>query len=141
MNVEFKRMDLDDWLWFNKRLSVFKVEDTAGYSMYDGDEIVAAWVFDNYTGTSVQCHLVIEKSRALRNGLIETIAGIAFEVLGCYAIYALVPSNKEKALRLNAHIGFTEKCRMENAFALGVDSVLLELTPEKCKYYEQRKAA
>jgi len=142
VKTSYRQMDASDWEWFQEKLPVFMVEDSAGIIMVDGEERLAAWVFDNYTGASVQCHLVIEKPMCLRHGLIQTIANLAFDTLECFAIYALVPSNKEKGLKINEHIGFTEKCVMKNAFAKGVDSHLLELLPENCNYYQiQDRAA
>ncbi len=134
-------MQNDDWKWFLSKLSIFMVEDSAGIAVYNGEERVAAWVFDNYTGGSVQCHLVVEKPMCLRHGVIETIARLAFDTLECNAIYALVPSNKEKGLKINKHIGFRELCVMKDAMSNGVDSHLLELTPENCNYYEKEREA
>lgn len=141
MKPKYAQMDESDWIWFKEKLPVFVVEDSAGIVVKNGEERVAAWVFDNYTGASVQCHLVVEKPMSLRHGIIETIAGLAFDTLDCNAIFALVPSNKEKALKLNEHIGFTELCVMKNAFATGVHSHLLELLPENCNYYQIKDRA
>lgn len=141
MKPVFKRMTLEDWLWFTEQLPIFRVEDSMGFVVWDGDKRVAAWVYDNYTGTSIQSHLIVSNKMCLRHGVVETIAGIAFDVLGCYAIYALVPSNNEAAIKMNEHIGFEEKCRMANAYKMGVDSVLLELIKDNCKYYSAKEAA
>ena len=129
-------MTMDDFEWFKERLPVFIVEDSNGTMVWRNGERVAGWILDNYTGASVQCHLVIDKPMCLRHGVIEAIASLAFDNLKCNAIYALVPSNREKGLKINKHIGFTEKCVLKGAFSNGVDSHILELTPENCKYYK-----
>ena len=100
MTPYYRPMSEKDWEWFQEKLPIFIVDDSAGIIMMDGEERLAAWVFDNYTGASVQCHLVVEKPMCLRHGLIQTIADLAFNELECFAIYALVPSNKRKLLRL-----------------------------------------
>ena len=141
MNIVFKPMDKSDWGWFVSQLPVFMVEDSTGTVVWSGEERVAAWVFDNYTGGSIQCHLIVVKPMCLRHGVIEAIATLAFDNMQCNAIYALVPSNKKKGLKINRHIGFTELCVMKNAFGGGIDSHLLELLPENCNYYEKIQEA
>ena len=39
------------------------------------------------------------------------------------------------------HLGFTEKLRLEDAWADGVDYVVMELKKENCRYLPQEEAA
>lgn len=135
MNITYRNFEIEkDWTWFTNTLPVFLVEDTHGLVAMDGDEVAAAWVLDNYTGASVQCHMVIYKPMCMRYGVLQTMAGILFDALNCNAVYALVPSTNEKALKINTHFGFVEAARLKGAY-LNADSVVLEMTRETCRYY------
>jgi hypothetical protein len=55
-----------------------------------------------------------------------------FNEVGVSKVYGQVPSDRLKALKFNKHIGFTEKFRLEEAHAPGVDYIIMELTRENC---------
>ena len=129
----------NDWDWFNSHLPVLRVEDTTGVVAMDVDtgEMVAACVMDNFTETSLQCHLLVLRQAALRQGFIQTCMDIMFNKMGRTVIYGLVPGNNTKAIRLNNHMGFTEKCRFEGAFKPDEDYIIMELRKENCAYLPQ----
>ena len=141
--VRFRRMDCAiDWAWINEALPILHVEDTTGIVAVDvDDKPLAACVMDNWTANSVQCHLLILDSTVLRHGFLETCFDYIFNINGRKVVYGLVPGDNEKALKLNDHLGFTEKCRFEGAFEDGVDYVILELKRENCKYLLAQEAA
>ena len=143
MTVNFRRLDCAiDWAWINNSLPILHVEDTTGIVAIDENNTpLAACVMDNWTANSVQCHLLVLDSKVLRHGFLETCFDYVFNINGRKVVYGLVPGNNEKALKLNEHMGFTEKCRFEGAFEDGVDYVILELKRENCKYLLAQEAA
>lgn len=119
----------------NKYLPILYVEDTEGIvAINDEGELLAAVVYDNYTRQSVQCHHLIRSPMVLRHGWLDLIHHYAFVRLGVKSLYGLVPGNNDKAIRMNKRMGFTEKCRMEEAFSPGVDYVVMELKAENRRY-------
>ena len=132
-----------DWGWVNEQVPILRVEDTCGLVMIDLEKhaTVAAVVMDNITPNSVQCHFMLTDPMALRHGFLQECFDLIFNHMDKKFIYGLVPGNNDKALKLNEHIGFTEKCRMPEAFKDGVDYVIMELKRENCKYLPVQEAA
>ena len=144
MKPVFRRMEqLSDWGWINDHLPILQVEDTTGIVAVDETtgEPMAACVMDNWTANSVQCHLLVLNTKVLKYKFLDTCFDYIFNINGRKIMYGLVPGNNTKALKLNEHLGFTEKCRFEDAFEDGVDYVILELKKENCKYLTAFEAA
>lgn len=132
-----------DWEWVNEQMGVLRVEDTSGIIGIDADtnERVSACIMDNWTRNSVQAHLIIVNSMAIRHGFLEEIFDFMYNVKGVNRIYGLVPGDNVKALKINAHIGFTEKMRLDDAWEEGIDYVVVEMKKENCNYLPKLEAA
>ncbi len=59
-----------------------------------------------------------------------------FTHAGLLKLYGLVPENNWKARSLNEKFGFKEICILEDAYAKGVDYILMELKREDCPYWK-----
>ena len=144
MNIEFRVFHgPSDWGWCNQQVGIVRCEDTTGIMAIDLDtnETVGACIMDNWTQNSVQCHFMLTNPLVLRHKFIECCFDFLFINKGIARIYGLVPADNEKAVKLNTHMGFTIKARLEEAFEVGVDYLLMELKRENCKFIEQKKAA
>jgi len=119
--------------------------DTTGVVAYDevSRETVAVFIAQNWTPTSVQVHQAILNTMVLRHGWFEEIGNYIFTQAGRLKLYAMVPSNRPKALSLNKKCGFVEKVRLEDACDVGVDFIVMELKREDCPFWKavNRKAA
>jgi hypothetical protein len=133
----------NDWGWVNVHLPILRVEDTCGLVMIDLDKhaTVAAMVMDNVMPNSVQAHFVVTDNMALRHSFLEECFDLVFNEMGKKFMYGLVPGDNEKALAFNKHIGFTELARMPEAYADGIDYVIMELRKENCKHLPLEEAA
>ena len=143
MNIEFRAFSgPHDWGWVNQQVGILQVEDTTGIMAIDTDTntTVGACIMDNWTANSVQAHFMITDPMVLRHGFIEECFDYIFNHAGRRYIYGFVPGNNEKALKLNAHMGFTEILRLPDAFTDGVDYVVMQLRREDCKYLPEIKA-
>ena len=140
MNIRPLNGELD-WGWINKMLPIFQVEDTSGMVVMDGNEPVGAMIMDNWTRNSVQAHFISKNSIMLRHGFLEICFDYIFNECGKKVMYALVPGDNEKSLKITRHMGATEKCRFEEAYADGVDYVIMELRKENCKYLPKMEEA
>ena len=132
-NIRLFNFELD-WEWVNKELPIFQVEDTSGMVVMRGNESVGAMIMDNWTNNSVQAHFIVKDPMLLRTEFLAVCFDYVFNIKGRKVIYALVPADNEKAIKLNIHFGATEKCRFEEAYADGVDYIVMELKKENCKY-------
>jgi hypothetical protein len=133
----------DDWAWINDRLGILWVEDTTGIIAVDtltGNR-VAACMADNFTRNSVQAHILVTTPLVFKHGLLETFTDLIFNIMGKKYIYGMVPSNNEKAVNLNKHIGFVERTRLPEAFADGVDYIVMEMTKDTCNYLPSKSEA
>ena len=132
----------DDWRKIQEVLPALWVEDTAGIVAIDENGIlVGASLMDNWTNNSVQMHFMITSPLVLKHGFIEASFDIVFNEMNLNYVYGMVPGDNEKAIRLNKHMGFTEKMRLEEGWAVGVDYVCMELKRENCRYLPVRKVA
>lgn len=125
------------WQWkeFVKHLPVLWVEDSSGIFAYDENGgFLGAMVFDNWTHTSVQAHLLLLNPLLLRHGFFEACFGYVFEQRGKQLMYAMVPGDNAKSFNLIHKLGGQEKCRFEEAFKPGVDYVIMELKKTNCRY-------
>jgi len=137
VKLHFRALHIpSDWLWVRAQVPVIKAEDTAGVVAQDVEtgNLVGAAIFDNWSRTSVQGHFMITSPMVLRHGFLETAADFIFNQQDKRVMIAFIAGNNEKALKLNAHIGFEVIHRIPDGYEEGVDYVLMQLTKENCKY-------
>jgi hypothetical protein len=132
-----------DWAWVQSQVGILRVEDTGGMIGYDEDtgEILAACMWDNWTANSVQCHFMTTNPIVFKHGFAQEVFDYIFHYKERKFIYGMVPGDNEKALKINEHFGFTEKMRLPDAWADGIDYVVVELKKENCRYLPQEAAA
>lgn len=132
-----------DWGWVIRQIPILRVEDTCGIMAIDTDnnETVGACILDNWTANSVQAHFMCATPMLLKHGFIEECFDYLFNERELKYIYGMVPEDNVRALKLNKHMGFTEKMRLPDAWADGIDYVVMELKKENCKYLPIMQAA
>jgi hypothetical protein len=143
MNIKFREFRSEDWVWVNAQIPILQVEDTTGIMAVDTStgELVGACILDNWTKNSVQAHFMVSSPLVLKHGFLQECFGYVFSYSNLKYMYGLVPGDNKHAIRLNKHMGFIEKVRLDEAWAPGVDYVLMQLTKETCKYLPKEKAA
>lgn len=130
-----------DWPEISDCLKVVLMENTKGMVCEHEGQLLAAMVCDSWTENSVQCHIMVMDRRALRHGFHKECANYVFTQADRKKMIGIVPSDNEKALKLDKHFGFEELCRIEDAFSDGVDAVVMELKRENCPYWQDKEAA
>lgn len=144
MNIHFRQLHgPSDWGWINEQVGVLQCEDTTGLIAIDLDSntTVGACVLDNFTANSVQAHFMVASPLVLRHGFLEECFDYCFNYRRLKYMYGMVPADNAKALKLNKHMGFTERLRLPEAYADGVDYVVMECTRDNCKYLPIEAAA
>ncbi len=99
--------------------------------------------FDSWTPNSVSMHVALERPTAARH-LIRPAFGIAFVEFDRKVVFGTVLGNNPRALELDLHLGFREVARLRDAWEPGVDTVILEMRREECRWINHgkiRKAA
>lgn len=123
------------WDWVKMRAAPLLCEDTCGImAIRDTGDILAAAVFDSFTNTTCMVHLAIENPLAIRSGLLTEAANYLFHTRNRERIFGMTPSNNDRALKFNRHMGWVELYRVENAYDVGVDYVVQVITKADCKW-------
>lgn len=91
--------------------------------------------FDGWNGASCQMHVAGEGNWVSRE-LIRAVFDYVFKTAGLKVVLGLVPSNNERALKFDKHVGFRQVARIDGAHPDGA-LVVLELRREDCRYLRE----
>ncbi len=108
-------------------------EDSRGITALKDGEPVAVCIMDNWSHNSCMMHIWIGNPMVLRHGFAEEVFGFVFSN-GREKVIGITPSDNQKALKFNAHIGFQEIGRIKDGYKVGVDFVLTELNKSECRF-------
>ena len=141
--MKFKPMtEQAEWEWVYERSFPIYCIDTQGIVAYDERGIQAVVVADSFTQSSCCVHFAIDNPMAIKHGLFHEVSRHLFNVCGRHSLIGLVPSNNDRAIALDLHIGFVEVGRVPDGQAEGVDTVILQLTRENAaRWLEPLKEA
>jgi hypothetical protein len=142
--ITFKQMDTRaEWEWFKERTHVILQEDTTAIVALDEQGIAGVVAFDTFTLRSCNVHMAVERSSCIRAGLFTEVAVYGFHTCSKDRFFGLVPSNNEKALKLNQNIGFTIVTEVPDALDDGVGYTVMRLDKADCRFLpgELREAA
>jgi RimJ/RimL family protein N-acetyltransferase len=133
--IHFKLIDDDfEKLWAKNRTRAILCEDTQGIMAYDDKKFVACAIFDSFTVDACNVHWAITNPFVLRRGFLTEICDYLFNTRGRERIFGLVPSDNRKALKLDAHIGMREVARVPDAYAKGVDYIVMRMDKSDCRW-------
>jgi len=134
--IKFKSLtESHEWAWVKKRARPIMCEDSQGLIAYDEEGVIQAIaVFDSFTVDACSVHFAIDNPFVIRHGFLHEIARHLFIDCGRERIFGLVPSNNEKALKLDKHIGMVPVARIPDAMSSGVDYVVLRMNKEECRW-------
>jgi hypothetical protein len=141
MEIQFKPMTENcEWEFFKSKTQVIRCEDTQGIVAYSiTGKILAACVADSFSPDSCNVHMFIDNPVVIKHGFLHEIGRHMFETCGRSHIFGLVPSNNEKAIKFDKHIGFTEVARIPDGVGTGTDYVVLRMNKEDCPWINQTK--
>ena len=137
MKVKFRAFVPVDAVTVRTKMPYAMTEATTGIVAYEADtsETLAVFLAEDWTQTAVSVHQVILNTMVLRHRWLEEIGHYVFTQAGRKKMFAVVPDNHAKALSLNEKIGFERVARLEDAYAEGVDYIVMELKRENCPYW------
>lgn len=91
------------------------------------------FVFTNYLGDSIQCHMGGVDRHWLTRDLTLMFFDYAFNQLGVKKLIAPVSSTNRVAIAMDLRAGFSEECRIKQALP-GADLLFLTMTREQCRF-------
>lgn len=94
---------------------------------------LAGVVFEDYTGSAVSLHVVIEDKHVPVRQLFIAVAEYAFNQLGVKKVLGLVPSTNLAALSLDIRLGFEPEAVIKDVYP-DADLVVLSLPRDKCRW-------
>ena len=136
--MKFRAMNADDWQWVKEKAHVIQCEDTQGITAYDERGIQAVAAFDSFTVDACNAHIAIDNPLVIRRGFLCEAFRHLFVTCHRNRVFGLVPSNNDKALKFDEHIGMVEVGRIPNALSEGVDYVVMCMTKDACRWIPQQ---
>jgi hypothetical protein len=120
------------WPLIREECGPLLMEDTKGIvAVNKKDEILGAMIFDTWTHTCVNVHILVRNPIILRHGFIEEGYKYVFGTCERKMVVGVTPTNREKALKFVRHLGWQEIYRLKDGFAEGVDLVYTCFTREE----------
>jgi hypothetical protein len=135
----------EEWNWATERAGCRRLSDTQGVVAYDNKaRIKAVAVFDRFLADCCSVHLAIDNPIVIRSGFLTEVAEHLFVRCNLDRLFGMVPSDNEKALKFNKHIGFHEVTRIPDACGKGIAMVVMRMDKAGCRWIieqEQEKVA
>lgn len=94
----------------------------------------AVVAYNGFFGKTACIHVASDGQRWMDRSFLYVAFHFPFVVCGLAAIIGAVPGNREKALRLNRHLGFKEIAVIEDGWDPGIPLHLLKMTKDTCRW-------
>lgn len=119
-------------------------DDLQALGRYDSNgKLFGVVAFNGFNGLVCSMHCA-GKGHWLSRKFLHQIFHYPFVQLKLEHVLASVAANNEKALRLDRKVGFTDVMRIPNGWSRGVDTILLKMSRNECRWVEpilMRRAA
>ncbi len=137
--IEVRPAPPEHYGWIARKANLIISAGFGALEAVDGDRIVGMVGYDGWTENSCSMHYAIDEPIAIRR-LIRPSFGLVFDApprgLGKGVVFGSVLSTNEKALRLDLRLGFRQVARFKDAWAKGVDLIVVEMRREDCRWLE-----
>lgn len=104
----------------------------------ENNKLVAGVVFHDYQPNfqSIQLSMAAISPRWAKRQNIAGLLSYPFEQLGCYRVFTATPKDNEKALKVNAHVGFKTEATLHSLFGPNRHGIIMRmLKPDYDKRY------
>lgn len=99
----------------------------------DDKRILAAIVFTDYTGRSIQCSLAADSPAWCSRRTLREIFTYVFNTCGCIRFTVLVASDNHRSLSLIRRLGFREEGSMRNHYDDGVHLMIFGMLKQEAE--------
>lgn len=116
-----------DVITFQHEVGYYPTSQFNGIVAFSDDGVMGMVGFDRWTATGVEMHWFIKRPRCLLPLWYEALSYLRQH--GKRKIVGNTPGDNHRALRMIfGRLGFVEKCRIKDAYDVGVDLVISEYT-------------
>lgn len=124
----------EDEDFFCEKTSYRAGPEFRGIKLVEDGKILAMVGYDFWTENAVQMHVWFGDSSAALKGrvFLHEVFRYPFELCGRGLVIGVTPAHNAASLRFQRFLGFEEKYRIQNGWAIGDDLVLSELKKENC---------
>jgi len=137
--VPFNFQDHGEWV--KNTIKLVFCDDTKGIVAIKDGAFVGAMMADSWTHNSVQVHIAVLDPMCFKHKMHYEFSEWVFNTCGIKQMLGIVPANNEKAIKLDKHFGFKEVARLPDAYADGVDYIILRYDRDECKYLSKQEEA
>lgn len=128
-----------DWGWICQRVGMIRCQDTSGITFVDSEknETVAMCVMDNWMPNSVQIHAAALGAHVMREHhkqIYGEVFDYIFNVRDKKHVYAWMLGDNDKVINLAERAGFTEKVRLPDGYADGIDFLMMGISREEAAH-------
>lgn len=92
-------------------------------------------VYNGYTGASINIHMAGFTPRWASRDMLWVCFDYPFNQLGCKKIFAQIPAQNTRAVKIDLKLGFTFEVLIKDVF-VGDDLVVLSMTREDCRWLD-----
>lgn len=104
----------------------------------DKPELTGVVCFNTFIGSTCQMHIALKGELSfVPTDLPGVVYNLAFNDLGLKKLLGVVNSKNEKAMAMNARLGYIEEHRMQGLHDDGGDIVIFSMTKEQCRFLRQ----
>ena len=106
-------------------------------ALVQDDRIIAAVLYDNFNGASIQMHVAAEPgARWMTRQYLFKCFDYPFRQLGCKLVLGLVAENNHAARRFDEHLGFKIQATLKDAHPCGA-LLIYGMKKDECKWLKQ----
>lgn len=119
--------------WIIQRAGLVHSPGLRAIEAVEGERILGMVAYDGWTPNACSMHVAIDEVIASRR-LLRPAFGIPFVELKKQVVIGTVLGTNDRALALDLHLGFKVQCRIQDAWAPGVDLIILSMRREECRW-------
>lgn len=109
-----------------------------GVAILEAQSLGACVLYDHWTPAAVQVHVCAPSLKALFNEIyLQEIFAFPFITGNRGVLVSVTPADQKGSLAVSSWLGFKEKYRIRDGWAVGVDMILKELRREDCRFIQQ----
>lgn len=123
--------------WLHERTGCAMSADFRAVEAVDARGHIRGMVgFDAWTPASCQAHMAADTPIAWRY-LLPAACEYAFVEAGKDVVLGIIPGHNARSLALAKHMGFSEVCRLADAWSAGIPLVVHEMRRTDCRWLKE----
>lgn len=124
--------------WAQQRMKLgYGWKNCTTLSLWDDMTILAAVIYEDYTGRGISMHVAAEDGkRWLNRAFLRAAFNYPFNELKVDRVTGLVPDSNEAAKKFDEHLGFIREGRIRGGSEDGSDMIVYGMLRKECRFLE-----